>query len=88
VISFEAVVRILFRDVASGGQQFIEHLGIPRSPVDVQLDRAWAAVERTGEEPASGLKIPFLRDEDIDDLTELVDRPVQSAPGCLRSQFV
>jgi hypothetical protein len=33
--------------------------------------------ERTGEEPASGREIPLLRDEDIDDLPELVDRPVQ-----------
>jgi hypothetical protein len=37
-------------------------------------------VERLGEEPASSREIPFLRDEDVDDLAELVDRPVQIDP--------
>jgi hypothetical protein len=34
-------------------------------------------VERLDEESASGREIPFLRDEDVDDLAVLVDRPVQ-----------
>ena len=33
-------------------------------------------VERLDEESASGREIPFLRNEDVDDLAELVDRPV------------
>jgi hypothetical protein len=37
-------------------------------------------VERLDEESASGREIPFLRDEDVDDLAKLVDRPVQIDP--------
>jgi hypothetical protein len=40
-----------------------------------------AEVERAGEKPAGGREIPFLRDEDVDDLTELVSRPVQIDPS-------
>ena len=34
-----------------------------------------------GEEPASGRQIPLLRDEDVDDLAELVNRAVQIDPA-------
>jgi hypothetical protein len=34
-------------------------------------------VECLGEGPVSGREIPFLRHEHVDDLAELVDRPVQ-----------
>jgi hypothetical protein len=37
-------------------------------------------LERVGEEPMRGRQIPFLRGEDVDDLAELVDRPVQVNP--------
>jgi hypothetical protein len=33
-----------------------------------------------GEEPAGGREIPFLCDEDVNDLAKLVDRPVQIDP--------
>ena len=80
VISFDCVIRVLLSDVAGRGQQLIEHSRIRRSPVGAHLGRLWTVVERLGEEPASGGEIPFLGGEDIDDLAELVDRPVQIDP--------
>ena len=80
MICFDRVVRILLGDVAGRGQQLIEHSRIRSSPVGVHLGRAWAVIERAGEEPASGREIPFLCDEDVDDLAELIDRPIQIDP--------
>jgi hypothetical protein len=51
------------------------------SPVGAHLGRWWTVLERLGEESASGREIPLLRDEDVDDLAELVDRPVQIDPS-------
>ena len=78
---FDHIIRILVEDMKGGGQQLIEYSWIHRSPVGVHLVRAWTVVERAGEEPASGREIRFLRNEDVDDLTELVDRPVQIDPS-------
>jgi hypothetical protein len=90
VISFDRVVGILLGDVTRGGQQFIEHSRIPRSPVGGHFGRAWAVVERMGEEPAGDREIPFLCDEDVNDLAKLVDRPVQidPPPGDFDVRFV
>jgi hypothetical protein len=77
VVGFNCIVRLLLRDAAGGGQQLIEHSQIRGSPVGAHLGRAWAVVERLAEEPVSGREISFFRDEDIDDLAELVDRSVQ-----------
>jgi hypothetical protein len=43
-----------------------------------------------GEESASGREIPFLCDEDVNDLAKLVDRPVQidPPPGDFDVRFV
>jgi hypothetical protein len=80
VISFDRVVRILFGDMTGRGQQLIEHSRIRRSPVGAHLGRSWTVIEGMGEESASGREIPVLRDEDVDDLPELVDRAVEVDP--------
>ena len=80
MISFDPVVGILLGDLTRGGQRFIEHSRIPRSPVGGHFGRAWAVVERMGEESAGGREISFLCDEDVNDLAKLVDRPVQTDP--------
>ena len=81
MISFDCVVRILLGNMAGRGQQLIERSRIRGSPVGAHLGRWWAVVERLGEKAVSGREIPFLRDEDIDDLAELVDRPVEVDPS-------
>src|SRR5436305_131245 len=37
-------------------------------------------LECAGEESAGGRYVPLLRDQHVDDLSELVDRPIQVAP--------
>ena len=90
MIGFDGVVRVLLHDMASRGQQLIEHPRIRGSSVGAHLCWAWAMLEGVGEELASGRKIPILRDEDVDDLAILVDRPIQidSAPGDLDIRLI
>jgi hypothetical protein len=38
-------------------------------------------LQRLGEESAGGREIPLLGNQDIDDLAELVDRPIQIDPS-------
>ena len=85
MIGFDGIVRVLLHDVARGGQQLIDHPRVGRRPISAHLSRAWAMLESAGEESVSGRQIPVLRDEDVDDLAILVDRPVQinPAPGDL-----
>ena len=71
MISFDWIVGILLGEVAGRGQQLIEHWRIHRSPVGAHLGRGWVVLKCVGEEPASGCYIPFLREEDVDDLAEL-----------------
>jgi hypothetical protein len=77
MIGFDGVVRVLLHDMARRGQQLIEHPRIHGSSVGAHPCWAWAMLEGAGEEPASGRQIPILRDDDVDDLAVLVDRPVQ-----------
>jgi hypothetical protein len=84
VISFDEVVCILLGDVAGGGQQLVEYSWICGSAVGGYFGRAWAVGERVGEEPSGGCVIPFLGDEDIDDLATLVDRPGTDRPTARR----
>jgi len=48
--------------------------------VQVHLGRSRSLLKCLGEEPTGGRQIPFLCGEDIDDLAELIDRPVQIDP--------
>jgi hypothetical protein len=90
VIGFDGVVRVVLHDMARRGQQFIEHPRVRRSSVGAHLGWAWAMLEGAGEERASGRQIPMLRDEDVDDVAMLVDRPVQidSASGHFHIGFI
>ena len=45
------------------------------------VDDLATPADRLDEEPACGLSVPPWREEDVDDLPELVDRPEQAAPG-------
>ncbi len=63
-----------------GGQQLVEHPRVRPGPVDAHLDRRGGAGERPGEEPSGRLLVPVRRHQHVDDLAELVDRPVQVTP--------
>jgi hypothetical protein len=80
MIGFDRVIGVLLHDVASAGQQLIEHTRVGRCPIDKHLAGPWAVTEGPGEEPAGGRQIPFLGDQHVDDLPVLVDRPGQIHP--------
>jgi hypothetical protein len=90
MISFNGIVRILLHNVARRGQQLIENPRVGRRPISAHLGWAWAVVQGTGKESASGRQIPLLGDQDIDDLAILVDRPIQidPAPGDLDIRLI
>ena len=67
---------VLLNNVARGRQQLIEHSWVGRCPIGGHLGWSWVVIEGAGEKPAGGRQIPLLRDQHVDDLTELVDRPV------------
>jgi hypothetical protein len=80
VIRFDGIIGVLLRDVAGGRKKFIEHAGIGRCPVRTYFGRMWTVLQGTGEEPAGGRQISFLGYQHVDDLPDLVDRPVQIDP--------
>ena len=80
MIGFDGVVRILLHNVTRRRRQLIEYPRIGRRPISAHLGWAWAVLESTGEEPASGRQIPLLGHQDINDLAILIDGPVQIDP--------
>jgi hypothetical protein len=80
MIGFDGIIRILLGDVARGGYQLLDHSWVGRCPVGGHLGRAWAVIEGANKEPAGGRQVPLLRDQHVDDLAALVDRPIQIHP--------
>jgi hypothetical protein len=79
MIGLDGVIGVLLYDVACARQQLVEH---PRIGCSVGGHFAGVAtvLEGTGEEPADGDQIPFLRDQHVNDLAKLVDQPIQIDP--------
>ena len=62
--------------------QLIEQSGVDPVSVGRDLHRFHsAAIDGLGEEPSSGFRVPARREQDVDDLAELVDGPEQVAPS-------
>ena len=80
VICLNRIIPVLLDDVALGGQHVVEHARVSRGSVGAHLDRARAVCQGAGEEPASSREIPLLGPQHVDDLPELIDRPVQIDP--------
>jgi hypothetical protein len=80
VVGFDGVVRVLLGDMACDRQQLVDHSAVGRCPVGAHLARVRAVLQGAGEELVSGRKISLLRDQDVDDLAVLVNRPVQIHP--------
>ena len=80
VVGLDPVVRVGHGDVLGGGQQLVEHPRVGGGPVGGHFRRRGGAGQRPGEEPPGRLLVPFRRQQHVDDLAELVDRPVQVPP--------
>src|ERR687894_2600812 len=90
MIGLDRIIPVLLHDMAYGRQQLIEHSRISRCPVGAHLAWARAVLKSSGEEPAGGRPVPVLRHQHINDLPELVDRPVEVDPlsGNLDIRFI
>jgi hypothetical protein len=77
VVSLDPVVGILLGPMPGRRQQLLQQDRIDRCPVGDDLDRrGLGSADGPLEEPAGCLDIAAGRDEDVDDLPELVDRSV------------
>src|ERR671917_2332289 len=76
VIGFDRIVRILLGHMAGGGCQLIEHAGVGGRAIGGDFSRGRPVLEGAGKESAGGSPIPLLGDQNVDDLPELIDRPV------------
>jgi hypothetical protein len=81
MICFDQVVLVLLGDVAGGGQQLVEHTRVGGCSVGGHFGWRWAVLQRLGEEPAGRRYISFRGHQHVDDLAELVNRPIQIDPS-------
>ena len=80
MVGLDPVVRVAHRDVLGGGHQLVEHPRVGGGPVGGHLRRRDGPGERPGEEPPGRFLVPFRRQQHVDDLAELVDRPIEVTP--------
>src|SRR6266487_5528848 len=85
MIGLDRVVRIPLHGVQRRGDQFIEHPHVGRSAVGGDLGRDGARAERPGEEPPGSCQVTPVGQQDIDDLTILIGRPVDRKSTRLNS---
>jgi hypothetical protein len=64
----------------AAGSNSSSALRVGRHTIGAHVRRAWARLKSTSEEPASGRQIPLLADQDVDELAEVVNRPIQLDP--------
>jgi len=77
----DPVVRVGHGDVLGGGQELVEHPRGRRRPRALVTSAGGVELgQRPGEEPAGRFLVPFWRHQHVDDLAELIDRPVQVPP--------
>jgi len=87
---FHPVVAVAVGQMAGRRQQLVEHADGGGCLVGGHLDRPRRPPQRLDEEPAGRGRVPPPRDHHVDDLAELVDRPVQiaSASGDLHVRLI
>ena len=81
MICFDPIVAVLLGVMPGARGQLIEGLRVDRCLVGEDLNGGNpGGVQRPGEETASSRQIPLFRDQNIDNLAELVDGSVQVDP--------
>jgi hypothetical protein len=91
MVGLEPIVRVLIGTVPGRWRHLVEHRRIHRRLVGDDLDRGHLRrADCAVEEPTSRRGVPPRGDEHVDDLPELVDRPVDVTPlpGNLDIRFV
>jgi hypothetical protein len=77
VIGFDRVGGVALAVVPGTRNQLLEDGWVDRRRVGDDLGRAGAVLEGAGDESAGGRQVPRRGHQHVDDLPELVDRPVQ-----------
>ena len=80
VLAFDTIVRMLFRIVKRSRDQYFDRSPQRRVPIGHDLDRLTMRAQCLGEEPARCSEVPSWRGEHIDELTELINGPVDVTP--------
>jgi hypothetical protein len=81
VIGLDRIIGVLLDVVPRLRDQLVEHGGVDRGGVGDDLAGCHLQCrERSSEEPSGRVGVAACRDEDVDDLSVLVDRPVYVAP--------
>ncbi len=75
------LLALLLEHVPGSRDELVEHTRIDRRPVSGDLDRRRAVTEGTSEERPRRLAVTTLRDEDVDHLPVLIDRPFTGRPS-------
>ena len=90
MIGLDGVIGVLLHDVARARQRLVQDADVGRCPAGGYLGWICSVFENMGEEPAGGGQIAFRSGQHVDDLAELVDRPVQidPLPGDLDIGFI
>jgi hypothetical protein len=66
----------LLEDVPGAGRELVDQSWVDRCAVGRDLDRYGGAGERTGEEGPRSFGVAAGREQDVDDLTVLIDGAV------------
>jgi hypothetical protein len=76
VVCFDGIVGVLLEDVPGAGRELVDQSWVDRCAVGRDLDRYGGAGERTGEEGPRSFGVAAGREQDVDDLTVLIDGAV------------
>ena len=80
VVSLDRIIRVLLEGVQRRGDQLVQHPRVDRGAVSRDFDRDRARTQRPGKEAPCGRQIAPRRQQDVDDLAMLIDRPVEIGP--------
>jgi hypothetical protein len=82
MVALDVIVGVLVGSMPGRREQLVQHGRVHRRVIGDDLRRHdLRGTDGLLEEPASGCRIPLHGDEDVDDLTELVDRAVDIPPS-------
>jgi hypothetical protein len=81
MVGLHPVVRVLLQAMTSARDKFVEPPRIHRRPIGRNLDRSRTRAQRTREERPRSRAVTTVRDQDVDNLTVLIDRAVPVGPA-------
>jgi hypothetical protein len=81
VISFHAVVRVLLQDVPRGRGDLVDQARVDRRPVGGDLNRGRTVSQRADEECPCSRAVTAFGEQDVDDLSVLIDRAIEVVPA-------